>query len=181
VNLLAGGGLDDLLAILSHHHRLHGQFGILASHADDIADGRIRPKTKEQVGRRQMEEVQRVRLVHLPVVHQTAHLLCRGRQLFAAHDDVHGLGRSQVVADRTDAAQTLHQNRHFPKEPPLDETLEAAKFHDMQAGLYDLSALVEQNGDFSVSFDAGYRLDDDSLDDAHATLLGTVQSYLMSP
>jgi hypothetical protein len=51
----------------------------------------------------------------------------------------------------------------------------------MQAGLHNLAGLVEKDGDFSVTLDAGNGLDDHSFDDAHVTLLGTVQSYLMSP
>ncbi len=181
MDLLARGGLDDLLAVLAHHHGLHGQLGILGRHADDVADGGIGIEPEKQVGRRQVEEVQRVRLVHLPVVHQAAQLFRGGRQLLAAHDEVHRLGRSQVVADRADAAQPLDENRDFPEEPALNEPLEAAKLHDVQAGLHDLAALVEQDGDFSVTLDAGNGLDDHSFDDAHVTLLGTVQSYLMSP
>jgi hypothetical protein len=86
-----------------------------------------------------------------------------------------------VVADRTDATQALDENRDFPEKPPLDEALEAAKLDDMQAGLHDLAGFVEKDSDFSVTLDSGYGLDDHSLDDAHVTLLGTVQSYLMSP
>ena len=71
--------------------------------------------------------MQRVRLIHLSVVHQAAELLRGGRQILAAHDAVHGLGRSQMVADRADTTQALDENRDFPEETPLDETLEAAK------------------------------------------------------
>jgi hypothetical protein len=94
---------------------------------------------------------------------------------------VHGLGRSQVVADRADATQALDENRDFPEKPPLDEALEAAKLDHVQAGLYDLAGFVEKDGDFSVTLDAGYGLDNHSFDDAHVTLLGTFQSYLTSP
>jgi hypothetical protein len=118
-----------------------------------------------------MEEVQGMRLVHLPVVHQAAHLFCRRRQVFAAHDAIHGLGRGQMVADRTDAAQTLHQHRHLPERTPLDEALEPAELDHVQAGLDDLLILVEQDDDLPVSLHAGDGLDDDSLRNAHRNFL----------
>jgi hypothetical protein len=76
---------------------------------------------------------------------------------------VHRLGRRQVVADRADAAQPLHQHRDLPERPALDEALEAAELHDVQPGLLHLLCLVEQDRDLAVSFDAGDRLDDDFL------------------
>ena len=51
--------------------------GNLRRHADDVADGRVGVEAEQQVGRDQVEEVQGVRLEHLPVVHQPAHLLGR--------------------------------------------------------------------------------------------------------
>ena len=137
--------------------------GILGGHADDVAHGRVGVEAEQQVRRAQVEEVQGVRLEHLPVVHQPAHLLGRRRQLVAADDEVHRLGRGQVVAHRADAAQPLHQDRHLPEGAALDEALEAAELDDVQAGLLHLALLVEQDGDLAVSLDAGHRLDDDLL------------------
>ena len=48
---------------------------------------------------------------------------------------VHGLGRGQVVADRADAAQPLHEHRDLPVGAALDEPLEAAELDDVQARL----------------------------------------------
>ena len=52
-------------------------------------------EAEQQVGRGQVEEVQRVGLEDLPVVHQPAHLLGGRRELLAADDPVHGLGRAR--------------------------------------------------------------------------------------
>ena len=73
--------------------------------------------------------MQRVRLKHLAVVHQAAHLFGRGRQFFCPHDHVYRLGRRQVVADRADAAQTLHDHRQFPVRQALDEALKKAALY----------------------------------------------------
>ena len=58
--------------------------------ADDVPDGRVGVRAEEEVGRGQMEEVEGVRLEHLAVVHQPAHLLGGRRQPVRpdADDDV---------------------------------------------------------------------------------------------
>ena len=71
-------------------------------------------EAEQEVGRGEMEEVQRVRLDDLPVVQQPAQLLRRRRQGPEARDEVHRLGRGEQMADRADAAQPLHGDRHFP-------------------------------------------------------------------
>ncbi len=62
------------------------------------------------------------------------------------------------MADRTDAAEPLHGDRHLPVGPALDESLEAAKLDDVQPRLLHVIVFVEQNADLAVSFDAGDRL-----------------------
>ena len=96
-------------------------------------------KPNSRSGDARWKKCKRVRLEDLPVVHQPAHLLGRRRQLLAADDAVHRLGRGQVVADRADAAQPLHQDRHLPERAALDEALEAAELDDVQPGLHDLA------------------------------------------
>jgi hypothetical protein len=49
VDLLAGRGLDDLLAVLAHHHALHRQVGVLGGDADDVADRRVGIEAEQQV------------------------------------------------------------------------------------------------------------------------------------
>ena len=66
------------------------------------------------------------------------------------------------MADRADAAQALHRDRHFPVRPPFDEDLEAAKLDDVQADLMDPILLVEQDRHLAVPLDAGHRLDRDA-------------------
>ena len=139
-----------------------------------IAGSASKPNSRS--GRDQVEEVQRVRLEDLPVVHQPAHLLGRRRELLAADDAVHGLGGGQVVADRADAAQALDQHRHFPERPALDEALEAAELDDVQAGLLHLVLLVEQDRDLAVPLDAGHRLDDDAFEAVGFVLATTVNA-----
>ena len=161
VDLLAGGGLDDFLPVLAQHHALHREIREFPRHADDVADRGIGVEPEQQVRRYEVEEVQRVRLEHLAVVHQAAHLFRRRRQRVHAGDAVHRLGRREMVADRADPAEALDQHRHLPVRPALDEAFEPAEFHDVQASLLHLPLFIQKDRDLAVSFDAGDGLDDD--------------------
>ena len=153
---------DDLLAELANEDRPLADFGEGFDHADDVAlrDGRL--EAQQQVGRGQVEEVKRVRLQHLAVVHQPPQLCGRDGHLVDAGDEVHRLGRAEVVADRTDAAEALHDDRDFPVHPALDEALEPAELDDVEAGLFDLAGFVQPDRHLAVAFDAGDRLDRDA-------------------
>ena len=158
---LAGGVADHLLAVLPEQHALLGRDRVGADHADDVALRHIRSETEQQVGRRQMEEVQGVGLQDLAIVHQAANLLGGRRQRDAEHH-VQRLRRGQVVRYRADAAQALHHHRHFPVGTALDELLEAAELDDVQSDLMHLVVVVEQDGDLAVAFDPGHRVDGDA-------------------
>jgi hypothetical protein len=93
------------------------------------------PKPNSRSGA-EVEKMQHMALHHLAVMHQPAHLLRRGRQC-RRRDHVHRLGRGEVVADRADAAQPLHDDRHLPQQPAADEALEAAELDDVQPRLVD--------------------------------------------
>ena len=64
--------LNDNKAKAAQQHTLFGNFRMRRRDTDDIALGDIAVETKEQIGRAEMEEVQRVRLQHLAVMHQPA-------------------------------------------------------------------------------------------------------------
>ena len=66
-----------------------------------------------------------------------------------------------MMADRTDAAETLDDDGNLPIHASLDEPLETPELHDMEARLFDLAGLVEPDGDLAVAFDAGDGIDDD--------------------
>jgi HAMP domain-containing protein len=167
VDALARGVADHFLAVLAQQHALLRDVGVLGRHADDVAAGDVGVEAEQQVGRGEVEEVQRVRLQDLPVVHQAADLLGRGRKLRRADHLVERLAGREVVAHRADAAQPLHHHRHFPVRPALDELLERAELDDVQARLLDVVVLVHQQRDLAVALDARQRLDHDS-----AQLLG---------
>jgi len=96
-------------------------------------------------------------------VHEAAHFFGGRGEVFATDDTVHGFCGGEVVADGADAAEALDEDGDFPVGAALDEALEAAELHDVEAGLLDLVLFVEQDGDFSVSFDAGHWLNDNLL------------------
>ena len=124
-----------------------------------------------------MKEVDGVGLQNLAVMHQPPHLLRRGRQPVHASDDVHGLSGAKMMADRTNAAETLDDDGNLPIHASLDEALETPEFHDVETRLLDLAGLVEPDGDLAVTFDAGDRIDYDlartlnDLDVAHRLCL----------
>ena len=157
VDLLSRRGLDDFLAELAHEDGAAAEFRIFAQHLEDVAAHGRRLEAEEQVGCGEVEEVQHVALHHLAVMHQPAHLLGGGRQHVDADDLVHRLGAGQVMADRADAAQALHDDRHLPVEPAADEALEAAELDDVQPGFIDLVVAIQVNGHLAVALDAGHR------------------------
>ena len=161
MNFLTRGRCNDLLPVLAHQHGLRCQLAIRERHADHIAGLRRRVVAKQQVRRGQMKKVQRVRLENLSVVHQTTNSLGGRRQTRAGprtHHDIHGLGRCQMMADRANAAQPLHQHRCFPIRTPLHETLESPELHNVQTALRYIALVVELDRDLAVSFHARDRI-----------------------
>ena len=101
-----------------------------------------------------MEKMQRVRLQGLAEMQQAAQLFSRGRESLHANQLVHRLGCRQLMADRANPAQALHQERHFPVWTALNEFLEAAKLDDMEACLMDMIFIIQQQRDLAVPFNA---------------------------
>ncbi len=63
-----------------------------------------------------------------------------------------------MVAHRTNAAQPLDHDRHFPVETAADETLEAAKLDDVKTRLLNATRLIESNRHLPVSLNASDRI-----------------------
>ena len=66
-------------------------------------------------------------------VHEFAQLLRRRRQMLGANETIDSLAGRQVMADRADAAQALHDNRHVPVRAALNELFETAELDDVQS------------------------------------------------
>ena len=162
VDALAGGDADDLLTVLAQQHPLFGDVGMVLDDADEVAVGDGVIEAEQQVRRGQVEEMQGVGLEGLAQVHEAADLVRRGREFIDADQLVGGLGGGQMMADRADAAQALHQHRQFPVGPALDEFLEAPELDDVQAGLVDAPVGVLQQGDLAVTLDPGQGIDGDA-------------------
>ena len=103
--------------------------------------------------------MQRVRLQHLTEMQQAAQLGCDRRELLYPSDLIDRFRRCQLVADRADAAQALHEERHFPVRAALDEFLKTAELDDMEARFDDVVVIVDQQRDFAVPFDTRDRID----------------------
>ena len=162
MDALARGVADDFLAILPQQHALLRDLRMGGRHADDVAAGHVGAEAEQQVGRRQVEEVQRVGLQDLAVMHQAADLLRGGRERRGTDHLVERLAGGQVVAHRADAAQPLHHDRHFPVRTALDELLERTELDDVQPRLLHVIVLVHQQRDLAVALDARHGLDDDA-------------------
>ncbi len=94
-----------------------------------------------------MENVQRVRLSHLSLVHEPPHLLGCRRQPFHANRHVHGFGGREVMTYRADAAEPLDDEGDFPVHPSTDEALEAPELDNVEARVFHLSGLIEPDRD----------------------------------
>ena len=151
MDALAGDRRDDLLPVLAQLHALQRKVWIFFQYADDVALFRIAAETEQQVGRGQMEEMQCMRLQRLAEMQQTAQLGCCRRELLHADQLVHRFGRRELVADRADAAQPLHEERHFPIGASLDEFLEAAEFDDVETRFVNMILSIEHQRDLAVS------------------------------
>jgi hypothetical protein len=163
VDLLPRRGQDDLLAELAQEDGLDGQILVEGDDADDVPDGRVGVHAQEKIRRGEVEEMQGMGLEHLAVVHEPAHFLSRWREPFGPDpdDDVHGLGRGQVMADRANAAEPLDEDRGLPIGPALNEALEAAELDDVETGLGHFPGVIEKDGDLAVAFHPGDRFDRD--------------------
>jgi hypothetical protein len=136
--------------------------GWAAKSSTTLRSSRRGVEAEQQVWRRQVEEVQGVRLQDLAVVHEPPDPIGGRGQRGRADHRVEGLGGGQVVADRADPAQPLHHHRHLPVRPPDDEPLEAAELDDVQPHLMDAVSVVEEDRHLAVALDPRHRLDHDA-------------------
>jgi len=67
-----------------------------------------------------------------------------------------------MMTYRTNAAQALHQYRHFPIRPALNEALEAPELDNVEPRLLYSPLFVQKNRYFAVAFHARHRLDYDT-------------------
>ncbi|HUE15899.1 MAG TPA: hypothetical protein VMR25_17140 [Planctomycetaceae bacterium] len=162
MDALAAEPLDNLLTELTQADAVEREFWIFLRHAEDIALGGISVHAEKQVGRRKMKQAQGMRLGHLSESEDAAQFVGGGRnsdrqQLIA------GLGRSDEVADGTDAADARHQRGHLVKRAALAKLLESPELSNVKAGFLDAAIFVEMKRDFGMAFDARYRIDEDGL------------------
>ena len=109
----AAEDLDDLLSELPETDAAPGELLVVRDQAEDVPRGRVRVEPEEKVGRRQVEEAQRMRLDPLCERDEPAQLLGGLRDL-DRKDVVAGLGGGDQVAGRADAADAGGDASHFP-------------------------------------------------------------------
>jgi len=154
--------LDDPLAEATQGHAVTGEVGRLAGHTHQVAQGRVGVEPEQEIGGREVEEAQRVRLDDLGQIEHAAQPdTSRGHGY--PQDLVTGFGRGHHVADRADAADPRHEGRHLVNHPALADPLETAELGHMKVGVGDLARIVQLDGDLGVPLDPGHGLDDDGV------------------
>ena len=162
MDTLLGQAFDHQQAELAQLDAGARQLGIGFDETGHIASGGIVVHAEKQVGRREIEEAERVRLHDLRAVDDLAQPLRGGRNTHR-HDGLAGLGRGQLVADGADAADARGNARHLVERAAFGELLEAADLGHLKLGIRDLAGVVELNRDLGMAFDAAYRLNCDAL------------------
>ena len=116
--------------------------------------GGIGVEAEQQVGRREVEEAERVRLDDLGEVHHPAQV-GPGRRRLDREDLVARLGRGDQVADRADAADAGHDRGHLVDRATLDDPLEATELGDVELRVGHLAGVVEVDRDLGVALRSG--------------------------
>ncbi len=160
VDALPGDPLDDLLAEPAQGDAVTDDVRPLLEEAHDVPARRVRIHAQEQVGRREVEEREGVRLHDLGAMEQLAKLR-GGRRDTHGHDGVAGLRRGEEVADRADAADARRDGGHLVVGPSLDEALEASDLRDMELRVCHLPGIVEGDRDGGMPLDARDVVDGD--------------------
>ncbi|RWX43938.1 hypothetical protein H206_03330 [Candidatus Electrothrix aarhusensis] len=105
-------------------------------------------------------------LEDLAVMHEAAHFFShRGQAVAVSSPDkhIHSLGRSQMMTDRTDPAESLNQDWCLPEGATADKAFKAAKLDNMETAFRDLMVIVQVDGYFAVPFNPGDRFNRDFL------------------
>ncbi len=150
--------LDDLAADLQPH---------LVDHAQDVALRHRRVRPHDEVGPAQRVEVRGVVGAVERAVEQLAQHLARPRRVHVV-DRIGSLGRGHVMRLGAHAADAVGDDRHLLDRPADGELLEPAQLRDLEVGVGDVAILVQEDLDLAVAFQAGDRINGDSL---HGLLL----------
>ena len=147
-------GFDGVLPEFAQRHPGARRLRVGIDQSEYVAEGRIGIEAQQQVGSRQIEEAEGVRLRHLGAMDEFPQPDAGfGRR--HRHDRVASFGGSQQVADRADAANARGDRRHLVERAALDEFFESADLGDVQLRIGDDSLVIEVDVDFGVSLDAG--------------------------
>ena len=118
---------------------------------------------KQQVGRGKVEEAERVRLHELRRSAAARAASRRPPGMRTAMMASHAFTEASRWLIGTDAADARRNGRHLVERPAFGELLEAAHLGDVEVRARDLAVVVQMDRDLGVAFDAGDRVDGDSL------------------
>ena len=152
----AADPVDDLLSDLAQTNALPDDLRPVPGQSDDVAFSRVGIQTEHDIRAGKMEEAEGMTEDQLGQREQAAQP-AGGRWRFQSEDAVSGLGGSQGMTDRADAADAGGNGRHLPEGSADAEGLETAELLHLQAGFRHLAGIVQADADAGVTFDAGYR------------------------
>ena len=91
---------------------------------------------------------------YLRVVQQASELASGRCQILwiNTNDLVNGLGRRQMVTNRTNTAEALYHYGGFPVGVALNEALKTAELHNVEKGIFYLAGIIQMYRDFAVTF-----------------------------
>jgi len=124
--------------------------------ADDVTLGRVEIEAEDDVRGGEVKKTEGMAEDQLGQREKAAQPM-GGRGRVESQDTVPGLGCSQGMADRTDAADTGGDGLHLPEGPADTEGFEPPELLDHQACLFHLSGIIQQDADSGVTLDAGHR------------------------
>ena len=130
--------------------------------SEDVPLGRGRCGSANEVGRCQCVEVRDVAVHEVCVVEQVPDQeRCRGR--LSVETTVDCLGGSEVVRSGADTAEPCGDLVELGYLPSDAESLEASQLGDLPVGVLDVSVVIKEDLDLSVSLETGDRVDQDPL------------------
>jgi hypothetical protein len=133
----------------------------LLDHAEDVALGRRGRGADDEVRRAEEEKVDVVIFHHERTVGQLTELFGRGRGIDLP-EIVDALGRGHVMGRGADAADPRRDAGHLLGWPAQAEGFKPTQLRHLKEGPIDVSLVVEEDLDLSVTLEPGDRIDGDS-------------------
>ena len=136
--------LDDLQTEFPQLDAQARQLGMLLDDADHVALGGIGVHAEQQIGRREIEETERMRLHELRAVQQLPQLNGSRRNPHC-QNAVAGFGGCQQVAHRANTAYPRGDAGHFVEGAPLGKLFESTRLGDVELRAGNTALIIQMD------------------------------------